>query len=45
MIVKRGNKYLVYDSTGKKLLGAHPTRAKARKQLRAIEASKKRRGK
>jgi hypothetical protein len=45
MIKKQGNKYNVYDSTGKKKLGSHPSRAKALAQLRAIEASKERRGK
>ena len=40
MIKKVGSKYNVYDSTGKKKLGSHPTRAAALKQLAAIEISK-----
>ena len=43
MIRKVGSKYNVYDKTGKKKLGSHPSRAKALAQLRAIEASKSRR--
>lgn len=42
MIRKVGSKYNVYDSSGKKKLGSHSTRAKALAQLRAIEVSKKR---
>lgn len=41
-IKKRGKKFIVTDKSGKKVLGTHPTRAKAVKQLQAIEASKKR---
>lgn len=41
-IKKRGNKFIVTDKSGKKVLGTHSTRAKAVKQLQAIEASKKR---
>lgn len=40
MIRKRDGKYVVLNSTGTKVLGKHSTRAKALKQLRAIEASK-----
>ena len=44
MIRKVGNKHKVFDKTGKKLLGTHPTRAAAVKQLAAIEISKKGKG-
>lgn len=37
---KRGSKFIVVDSSGKKLLGTHTTRAAANRQLRAVEASK-----
>lgn len=40
MIVKDGDKWLVKDSKGKKVLGTHPSRKKALAQLRAIEISK-----
>jgi cytoplasmic iron level regulating protein YaaA (DUF328/UPF0246 family) len=40
MIVKDGNKWLVKDKKGKKVLGTHPSRKKALAQLRAIEISK-----
>lgn len=40
MIRKRGNKWVVMDRAGKKVLGTHPSREKALKQLRAIEISK-----
>lgn len=40
MIRKRGNNWVVLDSTGKKVLGTHPTREEAVKQLQAIEAHK-----
>ena len=43
MIRKRGGKWVVTSSEGK-TLGTHDTRAKAVKQLGAIEASKHRRG-
>ncbi len=39
------HKYEVLDSTGKKVLGTHPTHEAALRQLRAIEASKHARGK
>lgn len=45
MIKKVGKNYNVYNRTGKKKLGSHPTRAKALAQLRAIEASKSRKRK
>lgn len=45
MIKKQGSKYLVMDSTGKKVLGTHPTRAQALKQLAAVEISKAQRKK
>lgn len=41
MIKKQGDKYVVYDKSGKKKLGEHKTRAKAVDQLQAIEISKK----
>jgi len=43
MIVKRGNKWEVRDSSGEKLLGTHSTKEKAASQLAAIEISKKER--
>jgi hypothetical protein len=42
MIVKKGNKFVVKDSKGEKVLGTHPTRKAALRQLAAIEASKAR---
>lgn len=36
-IKKRGNKWIVTDHTGKKILGTHDTREDALKQLRAVE--------
>lgn len=41
MIKKRGNKYYVYDKTGKKKLGTHDSESQAKKQLAAIEINKK----
>lgn len=41
MIRKTGTKYKVLDSAGKKVLGTHPTKEKAIKQIAAIEISKK----
>lgn len=41
MIVKKGNKWQVRDSSGKKVLGTHPSKEKALKQLAAVEISKK----
>lgn len=43
-IRKHKNKWQVTDSTGKNVLGEHPTKEKALNQLRAIEISKKERG-
>ena len=40
MIKKRGKKWVVLDKSGKKVLGTHPSREKAVKQLQAIEISK-----
>jgi len=45
MVRKKGSKYQVMDSKGKKVLGTHPTREAALRQLAAIEISKKERGK
>lgn len=39
-IIKRGDKYIVTNEAGTKILGTHDTRKKALKQLQAIEASK-----
>lgn len=44
MIVKRGNKWEVRSEDGRRLLGSHPTKESAEKQLAAIEASKHRKG-
>ena len=44
-IMKKGKKFVVTDSSGKKTLGTHDTRAKALNQLRAVEASKSRQAK
>lgn len=44
-IQKRGNKFVVTDSSGSKVLGTHDTREDAVNQLQAIEASKARRAK
>ena len=41
MIVKKGKKWLVKDSSGKKILGTHTSEDSAKKQLAAIEISKK----
>lgn len=45
MIVKKGTKWLVKDSSGKKVLGTHSTKKSAVQQLAAIESSKARRKK
>jgi hypothetical protein len=42
MIVKKENKWLVMDSSGKKVLGTHYSKEEAKDQLAAIEISKKR---
>ena len=39
-IEKRGDKWVVLDSSGEKVLGTHETEEKAKKQLAAIEISK-----
>jgi hypothetical protein len=44
VIRKSGSKHVVKSKSGR-TLGKHKTRKKAVKQLRAIEASKRRRGK
>jgi hypothetical protein len=43
MIVKKKDSFLVYNSSGDKLLGKHKTRREALAQLAAIEISKKKR--
>jgi len=43
-IQQKSGKWVVTDSSGKKVLGTHDTRAKALNQLKAVEASKARRG-
>lgn len=45
MIKKQGKKWVVTDSSGKKILGTHETKEKAIKQLAAVEISKKERKK
>ena len=40
MIVHKGNKWMVMDSEGEKILGTHETEKDAKKQLAAIEISK-----
>lgn len=45
MIIKKNNKWVVTDSSGKKVLGTHSSKEKATKQLAAIEISKKEREK
>lgn len=44
-VKKQGNQWIVTDSTGRKVLGRHKTKAQADAQLAAIEISKKKRGK
>jgi len=41
VIKKVGDKYVIYSKKGGKRLGTHPSKAKAKKQLAAIEISKK----
>jgi hypothetical protein len=45
MLKHIGNSWKVFDSTGKKLLGTHKSRAEALRQIAAIEASKAKRKK
>jgi hypothetical protein len=40
MVRRRGDKWVVLDSSGKRVLGEHKTRRDALRQLRAIEAHK-----
>lgn len=40
MIKKRGDKWVVMNKNGTKVLGTHDSKAKAERQLRAIEANK-----
>ena len=41
MIKKKGKNWVVTDSSGKKVLGTHPSKERALKQLAAVEISKK----
>lgn len=43
-IKKRNGRYVVLSKSGNKVLGVHSSRAKALKQLRAIEMKKRRKG-
>lgn len=43
IIRKKGKKYVLYDSKGKKVLGVHDTYEKASRQEKAIQIAKKRR--
>jgi len=43
MIVKQGNKFVVMDSEGEKILGTHETKQQAENQLTAIHISQKKR--
>lgn len=45
MIRKIGNKYIVTNKTGSKILGKHKTKLEAIRQLQAIEINKHIRGK
>ena len=45
MIQQRGDKWVVLDHAGQKVLGTHGSEAEAKKQLAAIEISKQRFGK
>jgi len=39
MVIKhQGTQWVLYDSKGKKVLGRHPTKEKAQRQERAIQA-------
>lgn len=44
-IHKRGTKHVVTNKAGTKVLGSHPSKKAAQRQLAAIEISKKKRGK
>ena len=44
-VKKKGNKWIVTDKSGKKILGTHDTKKEADRQLRAVEASKSRENK
>lgn len=39
-VIKRGKKWIVTDSKGKRVLGTHRTRTEAQRQLTAIEIGK-----
>lgn len=41
-IEKRGDRFVVTDRSGKRVLGRHDTKKKAMDQLKAIEAQKSR---
>lgn len=43
MIEKRGDEFVLLDSSGKQVLGKHPTKARAIAQEIAIKIAKKRR--
>ena len=43
MIKQQGEKYIVTDSSGEKILGTHESKKQEIKQLQAIEISKKER--
>ena len=43
MMRKVGHEWVVFDSTGRRVLGRHKTKREALAQLRAIEASQHRR--
>lgn len=45
MIKKQGKNWVVTDSSGKKILGTHPSKEQALKQLAAVEISKKKKEK
>lgn len=45
MVKKQGNKFVVTNKSGTKVLGTHKTKKEANAQLAAIEISKHKRGK
>ena len=45
MIKKVGSSWVVYTHDGSRVLGKHPSREQALAQLRAVEASKHKKGK